>query len=251
MKTRPISILLIATLFVLACNFPLFTVGTQPPATPGGGGPISTNTPTPTSIAVLPSLTSIPASPTAVSTPTVPEVTPISSAVNCRSGPDVAYNVVSTLGLGQVAEIAGRNDDSSWWYIHDPANPGSFCWVAAAVVTTLGNLAGLLVITPPSGIVTKVTVDVSVGYVSCGGPNPSSFSGTITTNGPAKVKFDWEIRGDKSNTTSPETINFKTAGTKDAPDPGSYSSDCGHFSITLHVLSPNDISATKKYKVGP
>jgi hypothetical protein len=124
--------------------------------------------------------------------------------------------------------------------------------VAASVVTTAGNLAGIPVIAPPAAIVTGVTVDADVASpVFCGGPNVIDFSGKITTNGPTKVSFEWELTGDKSFTTSPETINFKAAGSKDAPDPGAYKTDCGHFTIILHVLSPNDVSASKKFKVEP
>jgi len=100
-------------------------------------------------------------------------------------------------------------------------------------------------------IVTNVTVGASVSFSMCGGPNPVTFSGTITTNGATKVSFQWEIRGDKSNTTPPETINFKAAGTKSAPNAGTYPADCGHYSIRLHVLSPNDISAKQNFKIGP
>ena len=85
----------------------------------------------------------------------------------------------------------------------------------------------------------------------CGGPNALEFSGSITTNGATKVKYQWEVRGDKSNTTSPETLNFNAADTKDVSGPGAYSVDCGNYSITLHVLSPNDVSGTKKFKVKP
>jgi hypothetical protein len=179
-------------------------------------------------------------------------VSPISAGVNCRSGPDVSYPSVSSVVLGQIAQIAGRNNDSSWWYVRDPNSPGSFCWVSAAVVTTAGNLAGIPVIAPPAGIVTKVTANADVASpVFCGGPNSITFSGQITTNGPAKVEFQWEITGDKTNTTAPQSINFKNAGTKDAPDPGTYTADCGHYTITLHVLNPNDISASKNFKVSP
>jgi hypothetical protein len=124
--------------------------------------------------------------------------------------------------------------------------------VAASVVTTAGNLAGILVMAPPAAIVTGVTVDADVASpVFCGGPNVIEFSGKITTNGPTKVSFQWELTGDKSFTTSPETMNFKAAGSKDAPDPGAYKTDCGHFTIFLHVLSPNDVSSSKKFKVEP
>ena len=148
--------------------------------------------------------------------------------------------------------MTGRNADSTWWYVHDPSNPGGSCWIAASVVSLAGPIGGIPVVASPPAIVTKVTVDVSVpSTVTCGGPNPVAFSGTFTTNGTANVKFQWEITGDKTNTTSPETLNFADAGTQDAPDPGAYDVDCGNYKITLHVLSPNDISASKNFKVGP
>jgi len=238
--------LLVAAL-LLACNFP--TLLQSPP--PGGGEVPATSTPTPTA----PASTEVPSpipSATLSPTPSVPQVTPNSVNVNCRSGPDVAYSATSVLMFGQTAQIKGRNDDSSWWYIYDPANPGQFCWVAASVVTTSGNLAGLAVIAPPEAIVTNVTADVSIpSTVYCGGPNPLVFSGTITTNGATKVTYQWEVGGDRSNTTSAETINFKSADTKDVSGPGALSVDCGNYSITLHVLEPNDIAGTKKFKVKP
>jgi hypothetical protein len=75
------------------------------------------------------------------------------------------------------------------------------------------------------------------------------FSGTITTNGAATVKYRWEITGDKTNTTEPESLDFTGAGTKDVPSPGAYSVDCGKYAVTLHVISPNDISAKKSFKI--
>jgi hypothetical protein len=171
--------------------------------------------------------------------------------VNCRFGPDVHYPSISVLLFGDSSQITGRNDDASWWYIHDPTNPGGHCWVAASVVTTSGSLGALPVIAA-AAIVTDVRVDVALpSTVFCGGPNPVDLSSTITTNGLAKVKFQWEISGDKTNTTSPETLNFSDAGTKDAPDQGAYSVDCGNYNLTLHILSPNDVSATTKFKVQP
>jgi hypothetical protein len=247
MKTRRRVLPLLAAALLLACNFPTLLQAAPPSEVPvlatsttAAAAPASTETPSSTP------------SPTLSPTPTVPQVTPNSVNVNCRSGPDVAYSATSVLMFGQTAQIDGRNDDSSWWYIYDPSNPGKFCWVAASVVTTSGNLAGLPVIAPPEAIVTNVTADVSIpSTVYCGGPNPLEFSGTITTNGATKVTYQWEVGGDRSNTTSPETLNFKAADTKDVSGPGTLSVDCGNYSITLHVLSPNDISGTRKFKVKP
>lgn len=249
MQKRRGALLLAAGILLLACNFPTFVQAPAPTEIPAR--PTSTAGPLiPTaSVTVAPSPTP---SPTLSPTPSVPQVTPISVNVNCRSGPDVAYSAVSALLFGQTAQIKGRNEESSWWYIYDPANAGQFCWVAASVVTTSGNLSGLAIIAPPAAIVTEVTVDVSSPpAVYCSGPNPVEFSGSITTNGDAKVKYQWEVGGDVSHITSPETLNFNSADTKDVSGPGSLSLDCGTYTITLHVLEPNDTSATKKFKLQP
>ena len=147
--------------------------------------------------------------------------------------------------------IAGKNDNSTWWYIRDPNNTNVFCWISASVANISGDLSNLPVIPALAVIVTHVTVGVSVSFSMCGGPNAVDFSGTIMTNGAVKVSFQWKIRGDKFNTTPPQTITFSAAGTKNAPNPGAYTTDCGHYSISLHVLSPNDISAQQNFKVGP
>jgi hypothetical protein len=112
-------------------------------------------------------------------------------------------------------------------------------------------LDNLPVIPALAAIATHVTVNASVSFSMCGGPNAVNFSGTITTNGASKVSFQWEIRGDQSNTTSPQTISFSAAETKNAPSPGTFTADCGSYSISLHVLSPNDISAKENFKIGP
>lgn len=244
MRIHRVMLLLLCALLAMACNFPLLTISVQTP-TAASGTPTSTMTP-----AFPPSPTPTPV-PTVSATPSAPQLTPTSPAVNCRSGPDVVYASLDTIGFGQTAMIAGKNGDGTWWYVRDPNNSSTFCWVSASVSTTSGNLNNLPVIPPPSVIVTNVTVGASVSFSMCGGPNPVAFSGTITTNGAAKVSFQWEIRGDKSNTTSPQTITFKAAGTKNAPNPGTYTADCGHYSISLHVLSPDDISAKQNFKIGP
>ncbi|HEY9151392.1 MAG TPA: SH3 domain-containing protein [Anaerolineales bacterium] len=246
MKNYRTILLIGCVLLLMACNFPLVAQVGQTPA-PTSNVPTSASTPT----SAFPASSTLTPSPTLSPTPGAPQLTPKSSVVNCRSGPDVAYASLDTINSGQTAVIAGKNENSTWWYVHDPNNSSVFCWVSASVSTVSGNLSNLPVIPAPTAIVTNVTVGASVSFSMCGGPNPVTFSGTITTNGAAKVSFQWEIRGAKSNTTSPETITFKTAETKNAPNPGTYSADCGNYSISLHVLSPNDISAKQNFKIGP
>jgi len=243
MRIHRLILLLMCALLIIACNVPFFAPSGRP--TPTANLPTSTFTP-----ALPPTLTLTPA-PTLSPTPSAPQLTLNSPVVNCRTGPDVAYHSLDTINSGQTAVIAGKDDNSTWWYVRDPNNTSQFCWVSASVTTTSGNLNNLPVIPALAVIATNVTVSASVSFSMCGGPNPVSFSGTITTNGATKVSFQWEIRGDKSNTTSPQTITFKAAGTKSAPNPGTYSADCGHYSISLHVLIPNGISAKQNFKIGP
>jgi hypothetical protein len=252
MPTRRLIVFVILAGLLLACNFPLFAPA-EPSPTPTTAAPTGTNT----AVALSPTATLTPAplasaTPTVIPTPSTPQVTPNSVNVNCRSGPDVGYDSVGVLMFGATTGVAGRNKDSSWWFVDDPSNPGGFCWISADVVTISGPIAGIPFKAPPPPIVTKVTVDVNLpSSVSCGGPNPVSFSGTITTNGSLTAKYQWEITGDKTNTTAPETLDFSDAGTQDVPDPGSLSFDCGNYKIALHILSPNNISASKKFKIAP
>lgn len=261
MKSPKMFHLLLTTILMLtcACNLPLLApAGQTPPSTPPPGNVPQTNPPanaptaTDTALPAAATLPPIPPTLAPTATPTVPQVTPISAAVNCRSGPGMQYAVDDTLNVGQIAQIQGRSSDGFWWYISDPNNPGSFCWVGTAVVTASGNLTGIAIVQPPTAVVTSVTVSVSAPKPpDCSGPGSANFSGTITTNGATKVKFQWEIGGDASNTTPSQTLNFSAAGTKSAPNPGTYQKGCGHYTITLHVTSPNDISATKKFSIEP
>jgi len=207
--------------------------------------PLSTPSPSATP---LPSAT---LSPTVTSTPIVPIAWPEDVGVNCRFGPAIGWQATSGLTAGTTAEIAGRNSENTWWLIKDPLNAGEFCWVSMSVTSTGGNLALVPVVAAPIASVTRVTVHADPSFTACGGPNAIIFSGTITTNGPATVTYRWEVRGDKENTTSAEAIEFSEAGVRDVPDPGAYTADCGNYSITLHVIAPNDQSAEDDFSVGP
>jgi len=163
----------------------------------------------------------------------------------------VEWEIISALKVDAIAEIAGRNASNTWWYIKDPLNLGFFCWVAMSVTIAAGNLAIVPIISDPSALVVDISVDANVSFVACGGPNPISFSGSITTNGPTTVTYQWEVGGDKENTTPPDTITFDEAGTKDVPDPGVFTADCGNYFIRLHVTDPNDKAAKKNFKIEP
>lgn len=97
------------------------------------------------------------------STPTLaftetPTLTPTSSipiisasvATNCRSGPSILYSPpVGVLAVGVQAEVHGRNDAGTWWYISNPSRTGQFCWVWGETTQVEGLTTSLPVITPP------------------------------------------------------------------------------------------------------
>src|SRR5512142_1389771 len=161
-KRRLIGLLWIAGL-LLACNFPMLAPAPRATASPSTPvtGPTATSIVFPTIAATSTALLGT-STPTTEPTPSVPSVTPTSANVNCRSGPDVAYQSVSILVSGTSTEIAGRLADSSWWYVHNPRSSGEFCWVFSDVVTRIGPDTDIPVQAPPAAIVNKVTVKVTL-----------------------------------------------------------------------------------------
>jgi len=85
-------------------------------------------------------------------TPTPPvDETPSASFTantNCRRGASINHEVVTYLREGQVAEIVGHNEDSSWWLVQVPGS-ALRCWVWGKFVRTHGNLAGVPFVESP------------------------------------------------------------------------------------------------------
>jgi hypothetical protein len=92
--------------------------------------------------------TTLSPTPIFTATPLVPLVS-VSVATNCRVGPGKAYDRVGALLVGQAAEVVGRNDLGTYWYIRNPGRSGGFCWLWGEYATVTGNFAVLPVFTPP------------------------------------------------------------------------------------------------------
>lgn len=152
-----ISILVLFTLLA-SCNLPVGQATANPPA----NQPVSANedeigtavaltsaaqlTQAAGSVVVAettftPSLTpTLTFTPTFTFTPTLPftptQCVPLVTAtanVNIRSGPGTVYDIVGLLPQGQTANVVGRNDAYTWWYIDVAGGHG---WVAGSVVTS-------------------------------------------------------------------------------------------------------------------
>jgi hypothetical protein len=98
----------------------------------------------------------------------------VSVPTNCRSGPGKVYDYVGALLVGETTEVVGWEGQGEYWYVRNPDEAGSFCWIWGKYATLSGSPAGLPVLTPPptptpspNFSIVSVRVDKCVGwYVS-------------------------------------------------------------------------------------
>ncbi len=230
---------------------------------PSGGGatpvPAATDTTAPLSASDTPASPTEAPTDTLEATASVPSeamLTPSGKDVNCRYGDGTQYAAIGFLRAGQTVPIHGTNGPHSWWQIQNPQDiAGHYCWVSGAAINTIGDISQIKVMPIPLPFVTAVSVSVSPGatvHGTCGGPNPVSFSVSITTNGPTTVGYYIQIfNSDNTNRTPqlPGTLTFATASTQTFDPGGAYHTDCGSFYIKAVVTSPNNISAQANWQV--
>jgi len=243
-RRRIVSIFFVLTLS--SCNLPdrpLETNLTSPIIdTPSSAFSTSTLVPIETLLA-RPTSTFVP-----TTTPRVALASPISQPVNCRYGPSTAYAVVGGLEVGRQAEIIGKNIDVTWWFVKNPSNPSTFCWLAADLIRAVGQVDALPVVEAPPGQVTNIQLrtDPPSLNVSCTAfPQYIIVNADITTNGPTTVTWQWETSEGESISANPilfletssqsDFIYYKVAAAKD-------------YGIQVHILSPNDITGRVIFK---
>ena len=132
---------------------------------------------------------------TSTSTPSVFLASAKDQPVNCRFGPGISYAIVGALILGRQAEIIGRNEDSSWWYVRNPSDPSTSCWLSAEFIETVGDVQSLPVVNSPVIMVTNVQVliDPPVMNVACDAfPQVVAITARITASGPTTVVWHWQ-----------------------------------------------------------
>ena len=211
---------------------------------------------TPTSSITTPTLTPVttPLSfelPTTTLTPT-PSVflaSPRGQPVNCRFGPGISYAVIGALIIGRQAEMIGRNSDSTWWYVRNPSDPSTSCWLSAEFVQTVGNVESLPVVNPPEIMVTgvQVRVDPPVLYVACDAfPQVVIISADITASGPSTVVWHW---ASSTGVVSPDKqIVFAAGDTKTVQDYYRVTA-VNDYRIQVQTTLPNIMTGQASLKV--
>jgi hypothetical protein len=186
-----------------------------------------------------------------------PGIVTVSVSANtwCMTGPDVIYDKVFILYVGQTAEVIGKDAYGVYWVIKNPKNPAVTCWLWAYYATVTGDASQLPVITPPPtptpapGMVTNVTLTVSKSIIHGDCTFTNYVTVTITTNGPTMVHYILKkyLNGVEL-TTSENDMNFSAAGAQSSQIVISLHT-CGTYGFKVIVTSPNSMTAQGGFQV--
>src|SRR5919108_5483016 len=250
MRNRFWIAVLTAFIGVSSCNLPA-SQATEPPAsiltplldTPTSSSPTATSVPVETPVSLdLPTSTS-------TSTPSVILASPKEQPVNCRFGPATSYAIIGALILGRQAEVIGRNTDSTWWYVRNPTDPSTSCWLSAEFVQITGDGQSLPVVGPPKIMVTSISVSVepSVINVACDAlPQTVVITARITSSGPSTVIWHWS--SSSGVVSSDKQLLFEAGDTKTVQDYYQVNR-VGDYIIQVQTTLPNVATGQTSLKV--
>ena len=243
-------IAVILSLALTSCNMP----GAETTGIPVSG--ITPTLETPTSS--VPTFTPVPLETlvnlefptiTSTSTPSVFLASAKDQPVNCRFGPATSYAVIGALLVGRQAEMIGRNTDSTWWFVRNPSDPSTSCWLSAEFVVTVGDVQSLPIANLPDIMVTGVSVSVepSVINVACDDlPQTVIITAYITASGPATVHWHW---ASSSGVVSPDKqILFEVGDTKTVQDYYQVNR-VSEYIIEVQTTLPNIVTGQASFKV--
>ena len=88
----------------------------------------------------------------------------VSKETNCRLGQDISFPIIGKLMPGVMAEIVALDSSMQYYYIRNPQDPQSFCWLWGYFATTVGDITGLPVFTPVPTTIPTVTATPSADF---------------------------------------------------------------------------------------
>ncbi|HUF00248.1 MAG TPA: SH3 domain-containing protein [Anaerolineales bacterium] len=233
-----------------SCNLPASQTIEMPESSPAPlldtpTSSISTPTPVPIETllsAAFPTITS-------TSTPSVFLASPKDQPVNCRFGPATSYAITGALVLGRQAEVIGRNEDLSWWYVRNPSDPSTSCWLSAEFVQTVGDVQSLPLVNSPVIMVTGVSVSIEppVLNVACDAlPQTVIITARITASGPSTVVWHWES---SAGVVSPDKqVLFVAGDTKTVQDYHQVNF-VNDYIVQVQTTLPNIMTGQASFKV--
>ena len=120
--------------------------------------------------------TSAPPLPTSVQASATPSGTffVVDVGANCRTGPGTVYDRISSFTPGTYLNIAGRNTDSTWWYVQ--TGPSSNCWISASTGHASGPTGSVPAVAAPP----TPTIAVTTTTTAAAGPTLSDPSALVS-----------------------------------------------------------------------
>ena len=250
MRNRFWIAVIAALIGVSSCNMP----SSQTTGIPVSGSTPMLDTPTSSSstftpVSVETTVEFVLPTVTLTSTPSVFLASPKDQPVNCRFGPATSYAVIGALLLGRQAEIIGRNTDSTWWYVRNPSDPSTSCWLSAEFVQTVGDVQSLPVANSPDIMVTGISVSIepSVINVACDAlPQTAIITARITASGPTTLTWHWSS---SSGVVSPDKhVLFEVGDTKTVQDYYQVNR-VGDYIVQVQTTLPNIVTGQASLKV--
>ena len=246
MKSRFWIVLTLCAFMVTACNLPDSTTNTPLSSSVTDTPPATFSTPTPIPIETLLARATATFVPTA--TPRLAIAAPLDQPVNCRYGPSTAYAIVGALELGRQAEIVGKNIDVTWWYVKNPSDPSTHCWLAASVIDAVGNLDALPVVDAPLAQVTDIQIRIeppSINVACDSFPHYVNVTAEIFTSGPTTVTWRWETN--EGEVFDKDPLLYLDGGSQSVLLSYKISAARDYW-IQIHILSPNDTTGRTVFK---
>lgn len=272
MKNRKLVCSFILSIFIVGCAAPPVASAVEPAATqelaapaadvPAVGAPTTTTIPlpqpAPQATLILAATVPVPL----ISGSGLPLASPNGVSLNCRGGPDVRWPVGDVLDPGEIVQVVGRNPDSTWWYVSDPAAPLGFCWISAAFATITGDVSAVpievvsavpLINGTPVGTITEVRIVLepdTINIPGCAGPSPSiKIAAKIWVDGPVDFRFHFE--GDDIPNLKDHHFGFSGPDIDDVTDSFAPPLNAGKH-VVFMVVDEFDISgvgAVATYKI--
>jgi hypothetical protein len=250
MRNQFWTAVIVLNLGLSSCNLPTSQPTEAPASIPATGldtptSSLSASTPVTTETPVSIELPTI----TPTSTPSVFLASAKDQPVNCRFGPATSYAIVGFLILGRQAEIIGRNEDSSWWYVRNPSDPSTSCWLSAEFIETVGDVQSLPVVNSPLIMVTNVQVliDPPVMNIACNAfPQVVTITARITASGPTTVVWHWQS---STGIVSPDkNILFVVGDVKTVQDTYQVNG-VNDYIVQVQTTLPNIMTGQASFKV--
>ena len=140
-----------------------------------------------------------------VAPPTTPPTLTVSSITNCRTGPDINYQLVMQFQPGMTANVIGKDTLAGYWIINYPGGGGNSCWLWGQYATVSGDSDGLPEMVPPPAPPTPTPLPTAPNppkglNLSCVSVNNSHKVGNFWILGwKWTVKFSWKDNSNNEN----------------------------------------------------